>query len=72
MNKDSITASIEVPLIELHHPEKNLARQRQQSNSMMYKKAAEIIANNLYKNLGKPQPIANLSHSHKMLKSTSR
>lgn len=70
--KESINESIEVPSIELQNQEKSYVKQKKPSNNVIYQKAAELIAQNLYKNLNKVQTANELSSSHKILKSASR
>jgi len=70
-NKDSISTSIDVPSIELHHQDGNFQKVNQAPNNIIYRKAAELIANNFHKNSSK-NTAKTSSNSEKILRSTSR
>ena len=71
-NKESISTSIDVPMIELHNPDGSFQRMRHPPNNLIYRKAAEIISNNYNKNIDNIPVPGWTSNSHKILKSTSR
>lgn len=72
INRETITSSIDVPSIEIQNQEGGFSKIRNQSNHMIYQKAAELIANNFQKNISKIPTQGVASNSQKILRSTSR
>lgn len=71
-NKESISTSIDVPMIELHNQDGSYQRIRHPANNLIYRKAAELISNNFTKGIDNIPIPGYISNSHKILKSTSR
>lgn len=72
-NKESMSTSIDVPSIELHNQNGTFKNSGQiQTNSLVYQKAAELIAQNFHKNMAKLPVPKTTSNSQKILRSTSR
>lgn len=71
-HKDFMSTSIDVPSIELHNQDRSLLRISPAPDSMVYQKAAELIAQNFNKNMGKIAVSKTASNSQKILRSTSR
>jgi hypothetical protein len=71
-SKDFMSTSIDVPSIELHNQDRSLLRISPAPDSMVYQKAAELIAQNFHKNMGKIAVSKTASNSQKILRSTSR
>ena len=72
-NKESISTSIDVPSIELHHHNESFQKSKNIHNHLIYQKAAEMIASNLNRDVTKVTTSnKNSSNSQKVLRSSSR